>query len=598
MSSIQLYFDFLNQERSLDRLVHQVIEVASPPASRAVHTLDDDLSAEVVDGLLSYDFIYEVDILDELDNSLASGSKKLVSTSTRWITSAIADSQLFYHSRLLIPGYDHGVTGSIRLSVDLDTALASFYQRSIVMLGVGAIRNMLLVFLLFVIFHRVLTKPLTYLAHELERIDTEKPGSQRLSRLPFGNNDELVKLVNTTNNLLDSVELSLAKRRAVEFALRRSEEHIRQIIDSLPVLIGARNSEGQYIFANRALADFFDLTPEVMQKLHVKDILGKYVADVDAMIEFDRRVIRGDLSNRVIEENYDFGKGKRTYLETHIMPLDFYEERVALIVSTDITERKQTQAKMEHMAYHDALTNLPNRVQLSERLEHEIRRAQRHGYFGAVLFIDLDQFKTINDSLGHPVGDEVLKQVAKRLSATVRDEDLVVRLSGDEFVVVLTVLDQDIVSAALKAGEVGEKIRHCISQPYEHDDMALRLTCSVGVVVYPDKDAGVDELLRFAYTAMYQVKEKGRDAIEFFNEDMAEKVSRQLIMEGDLHRALEEGQFQLYFQPKVDTITGRMIGAEALIRWSHPDKGMISPADFIPVLEASGMIIEVGQWVL
>lgn len=598
MSSIQLYFDFVHQEQELKQLVDRIIEVASPPAARAVHTLDDDLSAEVVEGLLRYSFIYEVSILDELGNTLAGASKAQEPNATRWLTEQLTQSTLAFESRLLIPGYDHGVAGSILLSVDQDQALAAFYTRSIATMGFGAVRNTLLVFLLFVAFHRLLAKPLIRLSSELETIDAEKPGAQRLSSLPEGRDDEIAKLLNTTNNLLDSVELSLAKRRAVEFALRRSEEHIRQVIDSLPVMIGARNSDGYYVFANRALADFFGRTTEEMQHIHVGDLLEKFSMDIDDILDTDRQIIANEIPHRVTEESFGLEDGSRMHFETHVKPLDFYDERVVLVVSNNITDRKQTQAKMEHMAYHDSLTNLPNRVQLSERLDHEIRRAKRHGYFGAVLFIDLDQFKTINDSLGHPVGDEVLKQVALRLSNTVREEDLVARLSGDEFVVVLTVLDQDVVNAALKAGEVGEKIRQCISKPYQHDDMELRLTGSVGVVVYPDKTAGVDELLRYADTAMYQVKDKGRDAIEFFNEEMAEKVSRQLIMEGDLHRALEEGQFKLFFQPKVDTHTGKMIGAEALIRWHHPDKGMISPAEFIPVLEESGMIIDVGQWVL
>jgi diguanylate cyclase (GGDEF)-like protein len=316
------------------------------------------------------------------------------------------------------------------------------------------------------------------------------------------------------------------------------------------------------------------------------------------LLSNDALVINNQIEIDVPEEEFITANGDQLFLQTHVMPLEFYDETVALVVSVDITERKNAQAKMEYMAHHDALTNLPNRIQLIERLDHEIRRAERHGYFGAVLFIDLDQFKNINDSLGHPVGDKVLKEVSRRLLNSVREEDLVVRLSGDEFVVVLTVLDQDISVAALRAGEISEKIRRIVSQPIQHDSIELRITCSVGVVVYPDKDSSVHELLRYADTAMYQVKEKGRDAIEFFNQQMADKVSRQLAMEGDLHRALEEGQFEIYYQPKVDITNGRIVGAEALLRWLHPTKGTISPADFIPVLETSGLIIDVGQRVL
>src|SRR5690606_24727306 len=227
-------------------------------------------------------------------------------------------------------------------------------------------------------------------------------------------------------------------------------------------------------------------TQEQMRNMHVRQLLKNSVFDIDTMLQNDYRVIRGNEELDVIEERFITATGKQLFLQTHIMPLAFYDEKVALIVSVDVTERKNAQAKMEYMAHHDALTGLPNRVQLVERLENELRRAERHKYFGAVLFIDLDQFKNINDSLGHPVGDRVLQEVAKRLKATVREEDLVTRLSGDEFVIVLTILDDQIETAALRAGEISEKIRSVISQPCLYDGIELRVTCSVGVVVYPE----------------------------------------------------------------------------------------------------------------
>lgn len=598
LSSVQLYLDFLNQEKELKSLIDRVIQVATPPAVRSVSTLDDELSYEVVNGLLRYGFIYEVVIYDDTGNVLAQGSSTRPEAKTRWLTSKITENTREYTANLLLPGYTDGTSGSIRFSVDMDLALEGFYNRSQTALMTGLLRNMFLVLLLFVVFYYTLTKPLVRLAREINNINPDHPGVNRLTQLPPQRKDELSQLIASSNQLLDVVELSLAKRRAVELALRKSEEHLRQIIDHLPVMIGARNIAGYYLFANKALASELGYTPEQMRNLHVRQLLKNSVFDIDTMLQNDYRVIRGNEELDVIEERFVTATGKQLFLQTHIMPLAFYDEKVALIVSVDITERKNAQAKMEFMAHHDALTGLPNRLQLVERLEHELRRAERHGYFGAVLFIDLDQFKTINDSLGHPVGDRVLEVVAERLQQSVREEDLVARLSGDEFVVVLTVLDQDIETAALRAGEISEKIRAVISQPYLYDNMELRVTCSVGVVVYPDKNNSVHELLRYADTAMYQVKEKGRDSIEFFNEEMADKVSRQLTMEGDLHRAMDEAQFELYYQPKIDIQSNRVVGAEALLRWNHPTKGMISPVDFIPVLETSGMIIDVGQWVL
>ncbi|HWV16027.1 MAG TPA: EAL domain-containing protein [Cellvibrio sp.] len=598
MSSAQLYLDYHNQQKELEALIDRVTQVATPPAARSVATLDEELSEEVVNGLLRYGFIYEVEIVDEQGNILAQGNGLRAESATRWLTQRITEGSREYSAVLAIPGYSENTSGSIRFKVDMDLALAGFYSRSQLALATGFLRNMVLVLLLFVVFYFTLTKPLVKIAREINNINPDRPGVHRLTQLSPGRRDELAQLIASSNHLLDVVELSLAKRRAVELALRKSEEHLRHIIDHLPVMIGARNLAGYYLFANKALADELGFTPEQMRNLHVRQLLKNSAIDIDTMLQNDYRVIRGNEKLDVIEERFITAAGKQLFLQTHIMPLAFYDERVALIVSVDITERKHAQAKMEYMAHHDVLTGLPNRLQLVERLEHELRRAERHGYFGAVLFIDLDQFKTINDSLGHPVGDQVLQEVASRLLNAVRDEDLVVRLSGDEFVVVLTVLDQDIETAALRAGEISEKIRTIVSQPGVYGGIELRVTCSVGVVVYPDKNNSVHELLRYADTAMYQVKEKGRDAIEFFNEEMAERVSRQLVMEGDLHRALEENQFQLLFQPKVDVASGRVVGAEALLRWEHPVKGVISPIDFIPVLETSGMIIDVGQWVL
>ncbi|MDQ2075457.1 bifunctional diguanylate cyclase/phosphodiesterase [Marinimicrobium sp. ABcell2] len=597
VSSAQIYLDFRSHQSELDQLADRVIEVTMPPAARAVHTLDDDLSAEVVNGLLAYGFIYQVSITDELGNILAEGSAPVPESATRWLTRRIAEESRHFNAALNIPGYGGSAYGTLSFSLDMDQALSSFYQRAQRSLTTGLLRDMLLVLLLFIAFYLTLTKPLVRLAREIRDISPDQPGVQRLTPLP-GRRDELAELVTGGNQLLDAVELSLARRRAVELALRKSEEHLRQIIDSLPVMIGARNATGHYLFANRALSEALGFTPDQMRDMHARDLLQGSVQDLELLLHNDHRVIKQGADIEISEESFITATGKQLFLQTHIVPLQFYDEIVALVVSVDVTERKNAQAKMEHMAHHDALTNLPNRVQLVERLELEIRRAERHGYCGAVLFIDLDQFKNINDSLGHPVGDLVLKEVAQRLVETVREEDLVARLSGDEFVLVLTVLDEDMSVAALRAGEISEKLRGVISRPYRIEDLELRITCSVGVVMYPEKNSTVHELLRFADTAMYQVKEKGRDSIEFFNEEMAAKVSRQLVMEGDLHRALEEGQFELQYQPKIDMISGNIVGAEALLRWHHPVKGTISPVEFIPVLETSGLILDVGQWVL
>lgn len=596
MSAVQIYIDFQAQSNEVSNLIALATDVSTPPAARAIHTLDNMLANEVAEGLMGFDFIVAVTIEDELGNEIAESRRIPVDSNTVWLTKQITQHLVVHSAPLYIPGQDdHGL---INFVVDMDAALAAFYKHSAVVISIGLIRSFFLVLFLFFAFHYLLTKPLIRIASQIKQINPGSPGEQRLSLVGHQRDDELKQLVNSGNQLLDAVDLALAKRRAVEVVLRKSEEHVRQIIDSLPVWVGARNKDGHYIFANKALADFLATSPEAMRGSHISDFAEYFLTDPADVIALDNEVIKSRLSAQIWEEKWLNAEGEEHIMHTHVMPMEFYDEVVALIVSSDITELKKTQAQMEHMAYHDALTDLPNRSYLVERLEEEIRKSDKQNFFGALLFIDLDQFKYINDSLGHPAGDGVLKHVAQRLMAIASENDVVVRLGGDEFVVVLTNLGEDISGAILKAEEIGERIREYVSEPHFYHDLELHVTCSVGIVIYPDEEAGVHELLRFADTAMYQVKEQGRDAIQFFNKYMADKARNVLVMEGDLHRAVELEAFSLQYQPRVDVKTGEIVGAEALLRWSHPERGMISPAVFIPVLETSGLIVQVGMWVI
>ena len=266
-------------------------------------------------------------------------------------------------------------------------------------------------------------------------------------------------------------------------------------------------------------------------------------------------------------------------------------------IARDIRHLRAAEERVEYLAYYDTLTGLPNRNELAKRLDMEVSRVKRNQSHGALLFIDLDNFKYINDSMGHPAGDLVLQEMAQRLKAHLRGDDTVARLGGDEFIVILSGLSQDGREAVSHAREIANKIRDTIAMEFRIYDTELQVTASIGISMITKDESSGHDLLRFADTAMYQAKREGRNRLEFFSESMGSDVERQLELENQLRRALREDQFQLYYQPLVNE-SKEVIGAEALIRWQHPELGMVSPAEFLDVLETSGQIVEVGDWVI
>ncbi len=409
--------------------------------------------------------------------------------------------------------------------------------------------------------------------------------------------DGTVRTVEIFGSLIGNKEQVLfndvTQRKRTEKTIEESRERFRNLVEATSDWVWEANENGMYTYSSPKVLDILGYRPE--------EILGKTPFDLMPPEEAKRI---SDIFGEIIAtrqpfsflENVNLHKdGRRIILETSGVP--FFDAEGTLRgyrgIDRDITGRKRAEETIKYQAYHDLLTGLPNKSLFVDLLTHEIFEMEREGKRLAVLFLDIDQFKKVNDSLGHEAGDALIRNMAVRLRSSLRDFDTVARIGGDEFNILLP-----LITLPADASKIVVQLMEAVKQPFLIADHEFRVTVSIGISMYPEDGANAESLMKNADIALYHAKDQGRDNYQFYNASINFRTLERIIFENRLRQAVQQGELVVFYQPQQDIKTGKITGAEALVRWNHPDLGLLNPAQFVPLAEEIGLIVPIDQWVL
>jgi diguanylate cyclase (GGDEF)-like protein/PAS domain S-box-containing protein len=414
--------------------------------------------------------------------------------------------------------------------------------------------------------------------------------------------DELeARVEERTSDLMSTNEVlnkEINERRKIEADLRASRERLSSVFDAVKDGLVVQARDGTFVELNRAAENILGLEPDqVPAGLSLADFVETVHEDgetFDPTLHPARVSVETQKPQRDVVMGLVRPDGSQRWVSINTELLFDSEGEVELVVSnfSDITDKKASEELIWHQANYDALTGLPNRRLFQEHLETEMKKSERSGLPLALMFLDLDHFKDVNDTLGHDIGDVLLKEASRRLRSCVRASDTVARLGGDEFTIILSELD-----SLSNIAVVAQNILQRMSEPFQLGIDSAYVGASIGITLFPQDAQNIDTLLKNADQAMYSAKNQGRNRYRYFTESMQQATAARMWIANELRTALARGQFQLFLQPIVDLATGRVSKAEALIRWRHPSRGYIDPSVFIPIAEETGVIVDIGDWV-